>query len=114
MIGRGAMADVFEATDETGRAIALKILRSLIARDPEAQVRFQREAQVQQLVRHPNVAEIYAAGTARGSAYLVLELLRGRSLASILRTSGRLEPRAALTCAWQALHGLAATHAVGV
>ncbi len=114
LVGRGAMADVFEARDEGGRAVALKMLRALLARDPEAAARFDREVKVQQMIRHPHVAQLLAAGVAKGAPYLVMELLRGRSLATILRQQGRLEPKTAVTCAWQALHGLAATHAMGV
>jgi serine/threonine-protein kinase len=114
-IGRGAMADVYEARDGAGAPFAIKVLRSVTARDPEALARFEREAHVQELVRHPNVATIFGVGTTpHGAPYLVLELLRGRSLAAILREHGRLGARAAVTCAWQALHGLQATHAVGV
>lgn len=110
------MADVFEAHDgQSGGRVALKILKGSVARDPEARSRFGHEARVQQMVRHPNVMVLHGAGISEGGyPYLVLELLRGRSLASLLKQSPRVPPRRAAGYAWQALQGLGATHAVGV
>jgi serine/threonine-protein kinase len=114
-IGRGATADIFEATDAGGGAVALKILRASLARDATARARFDREVAVQERIRHTNVARLYAAGlTANGSPYLAMELVRGRSLAHILKTEGRVDAKTAGFFCWQALRGLSATHAVGV
>lgn len=115
LIGRGAMADVFEARDEpTGAAVALKLLRAATARDPEARARFAREAQVQQMIRHPNVAVLHGAGVHDGLLYLAMELLGGASLARLLHNEKRLTVERAVGACWQALMGLNATHAVGV
>src|SRR5688572_3989763 len=90
MIGRGAMADVFEARDSaTSDKVAIKILRSLLAQDPEHLARFQREAHVQQRIRHPNVAVIHGAGVHHSAPYLALELLSGRSLLGVLKAETR-------------------------
>ena len=115
MIGRGATADIFEALGEDGNSLALKILRGGVARDPTARARFTREAEVQERIRHTNVARLFGAGiTAGGAPYLAMELVRGRSLAHILSTDGKLDAKTAGFFCWQALRGLAATHAVGV
>jgi serine/threonine protein kinase len=115
MIGRGATADIFEAKDAAGTELALKILRGNLARDAIARARFDREVAVQERIRHANVARLYGAGlTRQGSPYLAMELVRGRSLAQILATEGRLDPKTAGFFCWQALRGLSATHAVGV
>lgn len=116
LIGRGAMADVFEAQDleRERRAVAVKILRASLAREPEARARFAREARVQQMIRHPNVAVMYGAGVHAGSPYLAMELLPGRSLARVLHAEGRLAVGRAVGYMWQTLMALNATHAVGV
>jgi serine/threonine-protein kinase len=116
LIGHGAMADVYRARDlETGGDIALKVLKKSVARDPEVQQRFAREADVQAKLRHPNVAALHATGvTEHDEPYLVVELLRGKTLRHVIKTEGRVAPRKATSYAWQALQGLAAVHGSGV
>ena len=116
LIGRGAMADVYRARDLTeDRSVALKILRGQQARDAEAVARFQREAQVQRLVVHRNVAALYGGGiTDLAEPYLVVELLRGTSLRAVIKSQGAIHPARALSYTWQALQGLAAVHAEGI
>jgi serine/threonine-protein kinase len=116
LIGHGAMADVYRARDlETGGDIALKVLKRSVAGDPSIQQRFAREADVQAKLRHPNVAALHATGvTEHDEPYLVVELLRGKTLRHVLKTEGRLAPRKATSYAWQALQGLAAVHHSGV
>jgi serine/threonine-protein kinase len=115
MIGRGAMADVFEAKDsQTGDEVAIKLMRSNIAKDLKAAQRFEQEARLQERVSHRNVARVYGHGLFMGKPFLALELLRGRSLLDVLRKNGRVAPVQAASYGWQALDGLAATHAAGV
>ena len=116
LIGRGAMAAVYEALDRRAlRPVALKILNRALVRDDEAIQRFRREARVQEMVHHRNVAKLYGGGvTDRGQPYLVVELLRGRSLYGVLRKEGRVDVVRASSYCWQALKGLAACHSVGV
>jgi eukaryotic-like serine/threonine-protein kinase len=116
LLGRGAMADVYRARDCTAkRDVALKILRQPLTRDHEAMERFKREARVQEMVQHKNVAALYGGGvTDVGEPYLVVELLRGKSLRTVLKTEGRVDVVRAVSYCWQALQGLAAVHAMGV
>ena len=116
LIGKGAMAEVYRALDlSTAAYVALKVLKQhLDDLDPAAHQRFLREAEVQALLRHRNVAALLATGTTPDNQpYLVAELLRGRSLRATLK-AGRLDPRRAVSYAFQALQGLAAVHAAGV
>jgi serine/threonine-protein kinase len=115
-LGVGSVAEVFAAHDDKrDRDVALKIVRSHMARDPESLGRLDREARVQQMIRHPNVAKLYGGGlTERSEPYLVVELLDGRSLRDVVRREGWVSSVRAAGYAWQALQGLAATHAVGV
>jgi serine/threonine-protein kinase len=116
LIGRGSVADVFAARDEKrGDDVALKILRGQQARDREAIERLQREAQVQRMIKHRNVAAFYGGGlTARNEPYLVVELLRGSSLRQVVRKGGPVAAPHAASYAWQALQGLQAAHTLGV
>ena len=116
LIGRGAMAEVYRALDlHTQAHVALKILRHTHVADAVSLARFAREAEVQAKLRHRNVAALLATGiTAKQEPYLAVELLRGKSLRSVVKTEGRIDPRRAASYAWQALTGLAAVHAAGV
>lgn len=116
LIGRGAMADVYKARDtKTERDVAVKILRHTLTRDAEAMQRFQREARVQEMVQHRNVAALYGGGvTPAREPYLVVELLRGRSLRTVLRKDGRIDLLRGASYMWQALQGLAAVHTMGI
>jgi eukaryotic-like serine/threonine-protein kinase len=116
LIGRGAMADVYRALDTASSMyVAVKVLRRSLVADPAAVQRFAREAEVQQQIRHHNVAALLDTGlTADGEPFLALELLRGKTLRGVLRQDGRLEPRRAVSYAWQALGGLAAVHSLGI
>ncbi|HEY4058221.1 MAG TPA: serine/threonine-protein kinase [Kofleriaceae bacterium] len=115
-IGTGAMAKVFRATDaQTGDSVAVKILRSSLGGDPSAKERFKREGDVQQRMRHRNIAALLGSGvTEYEEPYLVVELLRGKTLRGVLKEEKRVAPRRAASYAWQALQGLTAVHAAGV
>ncbi len=117
-IGEGATSDVFEARDhgQQGLAVALKIMNHSRLRDPEAQNRFHREVQVQQMIQHDNVSRLYGDGvTDSGAPYIALELFRsGRSLRTVLNQEGRIDLARACDFACQALAGLSACHSVGV
>lgn len=115
-IGKGAMADVYRALDLTTQAyVALKILRHTHVNDATSLARFDREAQVQARLRHRNIAALLATGiTDKKEPYLAVELLRGKSLRSVIKTEGFVVPRRAASYAWQALQGLHAVHSAGV
>jgi eukaryotic-like serine/threonine-protein kinase len=117
LIGRGAMADVYRALDlATAAYVALKILRQhLDDYDPAARQRFAREADVQALLRHRNVAALLATGvTGEDEPYLVVELMRGKSLRGVIKSEGAIDPRRAASYAYQALQGLDAVHSAGI
>ncbi|MGE0547313.1 MAG: serine/threonine-protein kinase, partial [Kofleriaceae bacterium] len=116
LIGRGAMADVYRALDQqTSAYVALKVLRATLLADQSIKQRFAREAEVQARLRHRNVAALLATGvTDRNEPYLVVELLRGKSLRGTIKAEGRVIARRAASYTWQALQGLAAVHTQGI
>ena len=110
------MADVYRAVDlEGGEPVALKVMKKSLSGDPSIKQRFAREADVQAKLRHPSIAALHATGvTEYDEPYLVVELLRGKTLRHLLKTDGKLDPRKATSYAWQALQGLAVVHKGGV
>jgi serine/threonine-protein kinase len=116
VIGRGAVADVYRALDlQTQGQVALKIMKRSLSGDPAIKQRFAREADVQAKLRHRNVAALLATGiTEQDEPYLVVELLRGKTLRHVIRSEAGVVPRRAASYAWQALQGLAAVHQCGV
>jgi eukaryotic-like serine/threonine-protein kinase len=116
IIGRGAMAEVYRAFDLEAQAdVALKILKKSLSGDPAVQLRFTREAAVQAKLRHRNIAALHTTGiTEYDEPYLVVELLRGKTLRHVIKAEGRVATRKAASYTWQALQGLTAIHASGV
>src|SRR6187401_1201032 len=109
-IGAGAMGEVYRARDTTlNRDVALKVLPASVAQDPERLARFSREAQVLASLNHPNIAQIYGFEQLGGHAALVMELVRGETLAARL-ARGALPVEEALTLARQITEALENAH----
>jgi len=115
-MGSGATGVIYEAVRiSDGFPVAIKLLRAAAAHEAVASDRLRREAEALGLSWHPNVVEVIDHGhLADGTAYLVMELLHGDSLATRLRSKGRLTPRELLPIAMQTCDALAAVHAAGV
>ena len=85
-IAKGGMAEVFLGTHLTlDRPVAVKVMHNYIESDPDLKSRFEREAKVVAALRHPNIIQIFDFDTADGHPYIVMEYLKGPSLASYLR-----------------------------
>jgi eukaryotic-like serine/threonine-protein kinase len=108
------MGEVYRARDtRLGRDVALKVLPSGFATDPERVARFHREAQVLAALNHPHIAAIHGLEDAGGSQVLVLELVDGETLASRLKR-GPLPIDEALALARQIADALGAAHEKGI
>lgn len=84
-IGRGGMGVVYEAWQNSmNRRVALKVLPGAVASDRRAFARFVREAQVAGSIHHPNVVPVYGLGLEAESPYYSMEIVDGRTLASML------------------------------
>ena len=114
LLGQGSAGDVHEVEHEfLGRRFVLKVLRH--ATSPQDVDRMRVEAQTMARLRHPNVVDVVDFRFSKdGIPYLVMELLRGRTLDAELVARGRLPSTEALGFACQALSALGAAHEVGV
>ncbi len=85
LIGRGGMGEVYKGLDiKLGREVALKILPSELAKDPERLARFEREARVLASLQHQNIAAIYGLEESDGQPVLAMELAQGEDLSTRL------------------------------
>ena len=114
-LARGGMADVYEAEDTLlNRSVAVKVLHANFASDEAFVARFRREAQAAANLSHPNIVAIYDWGKDEGTYFMVMELIRGRTLREILRTEGAILPRRAAEIASEAAAALSVAHQHGV
>ena len=108
------MGEVFRAHDSTlKRDVALKMLPSAYALDPDRLARFRREAHALAALNHPHIAAIYGLQESDGRQALVLELVEGVTLADRIRKAP-LSLVDALTIARQIAEALQAAHAKGI
>ena len=108
------MGEVYKAKDSRlGRDVAVKILPTSFADDPDRRARFEREAQAVAALSHPNVIAIFDTGVFEGQLYVVMELLTGQTLRERL-VSGPMPVRKAVDIAIQIARGLGAAHGKGI
>jgi serine/threonine-protein kinase len=119
VIGRGGMAEVYRARDlRLDRVVAIKTLRSDLARDPTFQARFRREAQSAASLNHPSVIAVYDTGEDTMDhnpvPYIVMEYVEGRTLRDVLQEEHRLSPERALQMTDGILRALDYSHRGGI
>jgi serine/threonine-protein kinase len=115
LLGKGGMAAVYAATHRIGRQDAIKILHPEIAASADFRARFEREARAANRFRHAGAVEIRDIDVADdGAPFLVMELLRGESLATRAERLGGIPLGELLTHAHATLDVLAAAHARGI
>ncbi|MGW5563316.1 protein kinase domain-containing protein [Streptomyces tendae] len=118
-LGEGGMGTVWRARDELlRREVAVKEVRAP-AGLPQTDVgrmyaRLEREAWAAARISHPNVVTVYDVATDGGRPWIVMELVRGLSLADLLDAEGPLEPGRAALIGAEVLAALRAAHAAGV
>jgi serine/threonine-protein kinase len=115
-LGAGGMGVVYEVEHEiTHHRRALKLLHSSLAQVPDVVERFLREASVAGRIGSPHIVETFDAGKLEtGEPYIVMELLRGETLAERLQRSGPLPVDLARQILAQACQGVDAAHSMGI
>ncbi|GAA3393824.1 Stk1 family PASTA domain-containing Ser/Thr kinase [Cryptosporangium minutisporangium] len=103
VLGYGGMAEVHMGRDHRlGRDVAIKVLRSDLARDPGFQARFRREAQNAAALNHPAIVSVYDTGEGNSGRdgvplpFIVMEYVEGLTLKEVLGAEGHLMPQRAL------------------
>jgi eukaryotic-like serine/threonine-protein kinase len=120
LLGYGGMAEVHRGRDlRLGRDVAIKMLRTDLARDHTFQMRFRREAQNSAVLNHPGIAAVYDTGeefgpTGEALPYIVMEFVNGRTLKDVLAAEGRLQPRRALEISADICAALEFSHRHGI
>ncbi|MGE0452346.1 MAG: protein kinase [Vicinamibacteria bacterium] len=116
LLGKGAMGQVYLARDSMlEREVALKVMVSTIADDPELMKRFEREAKAVARMSHPNVVNVFDLGYhTDGSPYMAMELLKGQDLAKAMRTPPPMSVERKANVLVQVLTGLAHAHQAGI
>jgi eukaryotic-like serine/threonine-protein kinase len=114
LLGVGGMGEVYQARDtRLNRVVALKFLPPDKIADPDRRRRFINEAQATSALNHPNIITIHDISEADGSAFIVMEFLRGRTLDDVI-TAGALPLQDATRYATEIADALSAAHAAGI
>jgi serine/threonine-protein kinase len=114
-VARGGMSTVYAATDlRLHRTVAVKIMADHLVHDPTFVDRFIREARAAAMLSHTNVVSVSDQGSDRGLVYLVMEMVRGRTLRDLLQARGRLTVAEAFAVLEPVLSGLTAAHRAGI
>lgn len=114
-LGEGGMAAVYRGRDlRLNREVAVKVMHDDLNRDPEFLTRFHREAQFVASLSHPNIVPVYDVGDERGTHFIVMEYIRGRTLKELLDRDGPLSWARSVDIMTRVLDALGRAHAQGL
>jgi serine/threonine-protein kinase len=114
-IGSDGMGVVWKAFDtRLNRDVALKFLRQASSADLSQRERFFREARSASALNHPNIVTIYDINSETGELFIIMEFVRGRTMAQLLGHRGRFSASLAVEYAMQICDGLGAAHRAGI
>lgn len=112
ILGEGSMGAVYQAEQPDGPPVAVKVLHEELGDQPELKERFEREARALFGFDHPNILAVHDFGIVDGQPYLVMELLRGKTLDEMVETEPP-SPEAAIKIVEGILEGLEHAHEQG-
>jgi eukaryotic-like serine/threonine-protein kinase len=113
-LGAGGMGRVYEAEDQSGRRVALKLIAPRFAGSPTALERFRQEGRLAALIAHPRCVFVLEADEESGQPYIAMELMEGETLKNLIDRTGPLEPTAAVAKILDVIEGLEQAHDLGV
>ena len=115
VVGSGAMGVVYRGTNEkTGRTAAVKVVSTEFAQGGKIRDRFEREAEILQQFRHPNIVRFLAVGRFRGTSYLAMEFIDGSTLEKSILDRDNLPWREVMELGIQICDALHYAHQHGV
>src|ERR1700674_209838 len=115
LLGQGGMGAVYQAYDrELERQVALKLIRSDLAANPEILKRFKQELILARQITHKNVIRIFDLGQADAFKFITMDYIEGEDLQSVLGRKKKLEPGEAANIIAQICRALEVAHAEGV
>ena len=115
LIARGGMAEVWEGYDDVlARPVAIKVLHSHLAADEAFVERFRREAIAAARLAHPSMVATFDTGTDGDVTFIVMELVRGKTLRDALNEAGTLPPAVAVPIAAEVADALEHAHQAGL
>ncbi len=108
LVGTGTFARVYRAVERnTGRVVAVKVLRKRFREDDVGIEQFLREGQIVAGLRHPNIVPIYEVSSNTNAPYLVMEFVEGRNLRDTVKVRKKLTPVESMRIIIDVLTGLA-------
>jgi beta-lactam-binding protein with PASTA domain len=111
----GGMSTVYAAVDQRlDREVAVKVMASSLSSDPVFVDRFAREARTAAKLSHVNAVSVYDQGSDDSHVFLVMELVRGRTLRDLMRERGHLSPAESVSLMEPVLAALSAAHRAGL
>jgi serine/threonine-protein kinase len=114
-IGEGGMGAVYRAVDlMLERDVALKAIRPELAREPQIVERFKAEARTLARLSHPGIANVYTFFYEEDELFLVMELVRGRTLSRLLQDEGAIPWQKAVLLLASAMEGIEQAHRAGI
>ncbi|MBI5515064.1 MAG: serine/threonine protein kinase [Deltaproteobacteria bacterium] len=115
-LGEGGMGTVWLAENIAIESeVAVKVLHTMFTQDPSAVTRFRNEARAAAKIGHPNIVRVFDFGDAeQGEPYMVMERMKGESLAARLERESALAPREAAELLLPVLRALEAAHHLGI
>ena len=112
-IGEGGMGAVYLAEDESGKKYALKVLLTAQGENEEFKRRFERESRYASSLNHPNIVRVHDFVERNGQAYMIMEYVEGRDLASEI-AAGQLSPARTIAILEKIADALDAVHETGL
>lgn len=115
LVGAGTFARVYRSVHrETGRVVAVKVLRRRHRGEPVQVEQFMREARVGMGLVHPNIVTIYEVDPDPRNPFMVMEFIEGQTLRELIQIRRKLDPKTALQLMRDVANGLAFAAAKGI
>lgn len=114
LLGEGGMGRVYQASDASGRMVAVKLLSPELSRSADALERFKQEGLIASAINHPHCVFVHQADEENGTPFIAMELMTGQTLKDIVQRQGPLQANEAVRLILQCIDGLIEAHSQGM